>query len=252
MMGADAALGIDEIMRRPILIVEGLPDGEIGIQRHRIGDAQTFHRLLHIGGIFFEGEFGRMHAQDHQAVILVLFRPGANVRQGAQAVDAGIGPEIHQHHLAAQRRARQRRGIQPAGGAIAVPASGLRREACCPPPPRSSPLCSRMQHVDQALLEPRGVGQGQSRQETGVESKGDRSDARQHQQRPMRGAPIRRRPTTVSSPANMRPPTSSASASEVAAPSGIGEQQQSGLYAGAADRRACQHQTQDRPRARRP
>ena len=77
MMGADAALRIDEIMRRPILVVEGLPDGEIVIQRHRIGDAQVLPPPSHIGRIFFEGEFGRMHADDHQAVILVFFRPGA-------------------------------------------------------------------------------------------------------------------------------------------------------------------------------
>ena len=101
-MGADAALRVHEIMRRPIFIVEGLPDGEIGIDRHRIGDAQSRHGVLHIGDVFLKGEFGRMHAQHHQTMILVFLRPGFDVRQRPQAIDAGVGPEIHHHDLAAQ------------------------------------------------------------------------------------------------------------------------------------------------------
>ena len=39
----------------------------------------------------------------------VFIGPRADVRQRAQAVDAGIGPEIDQHHLAFELRGRERR-----------------------------------------------------------------------------------------------------------------------------------------------
>ncbi len=112
-MVADAPLDIDEVMRRPKLVVERLPDGQVVVLRHRIGDAQVGDCPADIGLGFFEGEFRRVHADHHQPVILVLFRPGFDIGQGAQTVDAGIGPEIHQHHLAPQLFARQWRRIQP-------------------------------------------------------------------------------------------------------------------------------------------
>ena len=37
----NVSLLIDEVMRRPILVIEGLPDLEIAIDRHRVGNAKS-------------------------------------------------------------------------------------------------------------------------------------------------------------------------------------------------------------------
>ncbi|MCY1419176.1 hypothetical protein D9M71_347590 [compost metagenome] len=54
-----------------------------------------------------------MHADHHKALVAVLLGPGLDVRQAAQAVDAGVGPEIHQHHFTLQGLGAQRWGIEP-------------------------------------------------------------------------------------------------------------------------------------------
>ena len=116
MVVANAALGVDEIVGRPVLVLEGAPDGEIIVHGDRIVDAQAAHRVADVGLGLLEGELGRVDADDDQALVLVLLGPGANVGQGAQAVDAGVGPEIDDHDLAAQLLRRQGRGVDPGGG----------------------------------------------------------------------------------------------------------------------------------------
>src|SRR5262249_14521379 len=58
-----------------------------------------------------------MHGDDHEPLIPVLFRPRSHIRKRAHPVDAGIGPEIDQHHLPAQFGGAQRRRIEPGGRA---------------------------------------------------------------------------------------------------------------------------------------
>ena len=82
--------------------------------------------LLHVIDVLLECKFRRMHADHHQALVLVFLRPGANIRNRAQAVDAGIGPEIDQHDLALQILRRQRRRVQPFGRAVERRQIGLR------------------------------------------------------------------------------------------------------------------------------
>ncbi len=101
-MVAHAPLGIDEIMRRPILVFEGAPDGIVVIDGDGIGDLEIADRLLDVVDVLLECELRRMHADHHQPLILVLFRPGADIGNGAQAVDAGVGPEIDENDFALQ------------------------------------------------------------------------------------------------------------------------------------------------------
>src|ERR1700733_5504303 len=56
-----------------------------------------------------------MHAYDDEAVPFVLVVPGLHIGQRAQAIDAGIRPEIDYHHFAAQLLRRKRHGIEPCG-----------------------------------------------------------------------------------------------------------------------------------------
>jgi len=107
------SVGADEVERRPCLVVERPPDPEVVVDRDGMGDAERGDRLAHVGEVFLEGELGRVHADDHEPAILVSLCPGSDVRQHAQAVDAGIGPEIHQNDLAAQVLGVKRRCIQP-------------------------------------------------------------------------------------------------------------------------------------------
>src|SRR3954462_6060296 len=59
-----------------------------------------------------------MHADHHESLLAVLVRPGADVGHLTQPVDAGVSPEVDQHHLAAEFRFTQAPRIAPLGRAI--------------------------------------------------------------------------------------------------------------------------------------
>ncbi len=113
MMVADAALRVDEIMRRPVLIEEGAPDRVIAVDRDRIADLEVGDGGAHVLAALLEREFGRVHADHDQPLVAVFLSPGAHVRDRAQAVDAGIGPEIDQHDLALEPFHGQWRRVEP-------------------------------------------------------------------------------------------------------------------------------------------
>jgi len=106
---APFAGGVEEVMGRPGLVVERLPDPEVVIDSHRVPDPQFLHLLTHVIQHFFMLVLGGVHADHHQAVLGVLVRPLVHVRQAALTVDAVVGPEIHQHHFALQRGRIKRR-----------------------------------------------------------------------------------------------------------------------------------------------
>ena len=56
--------------------------------------------LLNILQALLERELRRMHADDDEAVVAVLAIPRCEKRQCAHAVDAGVGPEVDQDHVA--------------------------------------------------------------------------------------------------------------------------------------------------------
>ena len=45
---AKAALGIEQVQRGPVLVAEGLPDGEVVVDRHRERDVDVPHGLAHV------------------------------------------------------------------------------------------------------------------------------------------------------------------------------------------------------------
>ena len=102
-MKTDVAAGIDEVVSRPVLVVETTPDLVVVIHRYRVCDAEILHCFADIRFILFKGKLRRVDANDHQAAGLVFFVPGLDVGQCPQAIDAGVSPEIHQNHFAAQR-----------------------------------------------------------------------------------------------------------------------------------------------------
>ena len=215
--------------------------------RDRIGDAEVLDGLADVATSLLEGELRRVHADHHQALILVLLGPGLDVGQRAQAVDAGVGPEVDQHDLAlagsavsggelSQAIAPASDGTCPTGSAAGA-AGGLhrrggrssRRPSSWPviaghhgvrrhrgPPSCVGAGCiaalARAQLVEQGLLERRRCWP--SRLASGSRCRGPkamRHDRRQHRARRGRGGSIRRRPASASWPRTPVPPTSSAS-----------------------------------------
>ena len=104
---------IDEIERRPGLVPECAPNGVVVVDRDRVVDLHVLHGPANVGDVLFEFELRRMDADHHQSLVLVFLGPGADIRKLAPPVDAGVGPEVDQDDLAAQRLRRQRRRIQP-------------------------------------------------------------------------------------------------------------------------------------------
>src|ERR1017187_198190 len=97
---ANHALGINEIFGWPIVIVESFPSAKIVVLRDGIAELVALDGVGHVGRALFEHELRRVYANDDEGLV-VVFRPKrAHVRKGPHAVDAAIGPEIDEHHLA--------------------------------------------------------------------------------------------------------------------------------------------------------
>src|SRR6516165_4213899 len=116
MVVPNAALCVDEVMRGPVPVVEGSPDGVVIVDSHGVIDFQIDYSVLHITDVLLEGKLRRMRANDNQSLILVLLGPGPDIRDCSEAVDAGVGPEIDQHDLAPERFGRKRRAVDPLDG----------------------------------------------------------------------------------------------------------------------------------------
>src|SRR5262249_15378109 len=100
---SQAAVRIEDVEGRPVLVPESPPDPEIVVDSHRPRDADLLHLLTHVVQVVLEDELGRMGADDQKFRAAVALGPGSQIRNGAPPVDAGVGPEIDQHDLAAQR-----------------------------------------------------------------------------------------------------------------------------------------------------
>jgi hypothetical protein len=114
---ADLAIGIDDVHRGPILIAECAPYPVVAIDGDRIIDPKCLHGRSNVVDVPLEPEFGRVHANHDQSLILVLVGPGTNIGLCALSIDAGVGPEVDEHYLASQSLRRQRLRVEPAGGA---------------------------------------------------------------------------------------------------------------------------------------
>jgi hypothetical protein len=67
----DAAVLVDDILGRPVLIAPGVPGRIIVVLRDRIGDAMPFQRCQHIAGRPFERKFRGVDANDDKPPLLV-------------------------------------------------------------------------------------------------------------------------------------------------------------------------------------
>ena len=110
------APGVEQIFGRPVAVFKVAPGGHIVVLGNGPADVVVGDGVGHIVVVFLKLKLRRVDAQDDQAVILVAAPPFPQVGQGADAVDAGVSPEVHQHHLALGGQAvngQGRIGVQP-------------------------------------------------------------------------------------------------------------------------------------------
>ena len=140
---ADVAVGVDQVLGRPVLVPVGVPGAEVVVLDDRVGDPVAADRVLDVAGVLLERELGRVDADDGQPVIAVAPLPGLEVGKRADAVDAGVGPEVDQHdpagRSARRSRAARRRVLNHSCVPVksgAGPRSGsFEPAAACAPPP---------------------------------------------------------------------------------------------------------------------
>src|SRR3954451_2434410 len=89
-----ASLRVGEVQRGPVVVVEGSPYRKVVVDRDRVIDPQVLHGAVNVVRVVFESEFGGVYRNHGQIVIGVFFRPGAEVGQLPQPVDADVGPEV--------------------------------------------------------------------------------------------------------------------------------------------------------------
>src|SRR5204862_4777046 len=117
----DLALGVDEVLRGPDLVAVGVPGTQVVVLDDRVAQPGVVDRGGYVARVLLERELGRVDAHDRQALGPVLGVPRLQVGLGADAVDAGVGPEVDEDDAAAQALHRQR---APAGRV--EPALGVR------------------------------------------------------------------------------------------------------------------------------
>src|SRR5581483_2620729 len=98
MVVADPPVRVDQVLGRPAPVGKCAPDRVAVVEHDRVLDPEARDRLAHVAVLAREGELGRMHADHNQARLAVAPIPSDHVRQGADAIDAGVIPEIDQYH----------------------------------------------------------------------------------------------------------------------------------------------------------
>ncbi len=114
----DSPLGVDEVERRPGLVCERPPDGELVVDRDRVFDAHRIEGRLDLLDVVLERELRRVRADHDQSLVPVLPLPGSDVGQRAQPVDAGEGAELDDHHLPPEPGRCERLRIEPGARAV--------------------------------------------------------------------------------------------------------------------------------------
>jgi hypothetical protein len=110
---ADDAVRVDEVERRPVVVVERAPDLVLVVERDRIVDLSLGRREPHAVELVLERELRCVNAEHDQPVVAVGPRPCTHVRLRAQPVDAGQRPEVDDNDVAAKTGRGERLGVEP-------------------------------------------------------------------------------------------------------------------------------------------
>src|SRR5262245_34532444 len=101
-------LCINDVLDRPETILIRFPCGVVVILSHWIMNLVLLQRAFHVGRPSLIRKFWGMHPDHHEPSLFILFIQAGDMRQGANTVDAGVGPKINEHHLASQLTERDR------------------------------------------------------------------------------------------------------------------------------------------------
>ncbi len=118
---ADVSFGVDQIVGGPVLVRVRVPGAHFVVLHHGVAQAKLVDRVLYVRGLLLEGELRRLHADDVEAVFAVGGVPRLQVGKGPDAVDAGVGPEVHEHHMSTQPAQAERviaRRVEPVLGVL--------------------------------------------------------------------------------------------------------------------------------------
>src|SRR6266436_1729898 len=114
----NAPLRIDNIEGRPVFVLESTPYRVVAIDRDRIFDPHVLRGPADVVDVLLESELGRVHADHHQTLTLVFLGPRADIGEGAQPIDAGVGPDVDHDDFSAQAGRGQRWRIEPPGRTV--------------------------------------------------------------------------------------------------------------------------------------
>src|ERR1700722_7349829 len=116
----DTSRSVEKIKGGPRRILECAPGG-IGVVQAN-GKSRTLlpDVGLDIRAVMLEAKLRRVNADDAQTLRAIFVVPPLQVHHGSAAVDARIGPEVHQHHAALQRSKRNRFAVDPSANADEV------------------------------------------------------------------------------------------------------------------------------------
>jgi hypothetical protein len=117
---ADVAVSIDDVERRPVVVVERVPEGVAVVDRDGVSDPEVTNSAAYVLDVALERELRGVDTDDDEPFVVVALGPGADVREGPESVDARVGPEISEYDrgCAARSRRRQPRAA-PQRGAFA-------------------------------------------------------------------------------------------------------------------------------------
>ena len=206
-------------------------------------------------GIALEREFGRVDADDDQAVLAVAFVPRLHIGDRAQAIDAAVGPEVDHHDLALELLAGERRAVEPWADAVERRKRAFDRKHQLAhrvgPGAAVVHRRARAELSREAGFEARGLCARQLRKHPRVEAERDRADTDQHEHAEDLADALARAERLLH-PREHLAADQQGERERGRGAERIGEQQQGGAEARALKRGGGEDDAEDRSGARRP
>ncbi len=104
---------VDEVFRRPILILIRIPEIKGIIKYDGVRYICSLHGLLDIHSLFLKREFWSMYSENHESLISIFLIPSRQIWECTLTVDARVCPKVNNHDLSFKRFHSKRITIDP-------------------------------------------------------------------------------------------------------------------------------------------